>query len=92
MRSNLETKILNVFEIPISNVDLETGFFQNLVAFHDTLTFAFTEWYNVYEVSELVGTNLSEDGLENYSKVFYNSVYGLIAMQQKNMTFWELQQ
>ncbi len=82
----------NVFEIPIDHSGIETGFFQNLVDFHDTLVINSIEWYDVYEVSELVGTDLSKDGPENYSKIFYNSVYGIIEMDQKNGTTWVLQQ
>lgn len=82
----------NIFEIPLDNSEIETGFFQNLVNFYDTLVINSIEWYDVYEVTELVGTNPDNDGMENYSKIYYNSTYGIIEMDQKNGTVWVLQQ
>ncbi|MBI3133069.1 MAG: hypothetical protein HYZ14_00195 [Bacteroidetes bacterium] len=82
----------NIFEIPISTVGLENGFFQNLVEFHDTITLNAIDWYNVYEVTPLISTDAEKDGPENYNRVYYNSTYGLIQMNQKNGTQWILQQ
>jgi hypothetical protein len=82
----------NLFELPISNVGIETGLFQNLIDFHDTLVLNSIMWYNVYEVKPLLTTDSIKDGLENYNRIYYNSVYGLIKMNQKNGTEWMLQQ
>ena len=82
----------NIFEIPISPIGIENGFFQNLVEYHDTILLNAIEWYNVYEVTPLISTDADEDGPENYNKVYYNSTYGLIQMNQKNGTEWILQQ
>lgn len=82
----------NIFEIPISTVGLESGFFQNLIDFHDTITLNAIDWYNVYEVTPLISTDASKDGPENYNRVYYNATYGLIQMNQKNGTQWILQQ
>lgn len=82
----------NIFEMPISTIGLENGFFQNLIEFHDTITLNAIDWYDVYEVSPLVNTDADEDGPENYSKIYYNSLYGLIQMNQKNGESWILQQ
>lgn len=82
----------NLFELPISNVGIETGLFQNLIDFHDTLVLNSVMWYNVYEVKPLLTTDSIKDGLENYNRIYYNSVYGLIKMNQKNGTEWMLQQ
>ncbi len=82
----------NLFELPISHVGIETGLFQNLIDFHDTLVLNSIMWYNVYEVKPLLTTDSIEDGLQNYNRIYYNSVYGLIKMNQKNGTEWMLQQ
>ena len=82
----------NLFELPISHVGIETGLFQNLIDFHDTLVLNSIMWYNVYEVKPLLTTDSIKDGLENYNRIYYNSVYGLIKMNQKNGTEWMLQQ
>lgn len=82
----------NIFEIPISTVGLENGFFKNLVEYHDTLVLNSIEWYNVYEVTPLISTDSIKDGPENYNRVYYNKVYGLIKMDQRNGTQWMLQQ
>ncbi len=82
----------NLFELPISHVGIETGLFQNLIDFHDTLVLNSIMWYNVYEVKPLLTTDSIKDGLQNYNRIYYNSVYGLIKMNQKNGTEWMLQQ
>lgn len=82
----------NLFEIPISTYGLESGFFKNLVDFHDTLILNSVMWFNVYEVTPLVSTDSDKDGPQNYNRVFYNKTYGLIKMIQKNGTEWLLQQ
>lgn len=82
----------NLFEIPISTYGLESGFFKNLVDYHDTLILNSIMWFNVYEVTPLVSTDTEKDGPENYNRVYYNKTYGLIKMIQKNGTEWLLQQ
>ncbi len=82
----------NLFELPISHVGIETGLFQNLIDFHDMLVLNSIMWYNVYEVKPLLTTDSIKDGLQNYNRIYYNSVYGLIKMNQKNGTEWMLQQ
>lgn len=82
----------NLFELPISPVGIETGFFQELIDFHDTLVLNSIMWYNVYEVKPLLTTDSIKDGVENYNRIYYNTVYGLIKMNQKNGTEWMLQQ
>jgi hypothetical protein len=82
----------NLFELPISHAGIETGLFQNLIDFHDTLVLNSIMWYNVYEVKPLLTTDSIKDGLQNYNRIYYNSVYGLIKMNQKNGTEWMLQQ
>lgn len=82
----------NIFELPISHAGIENGFFQNLIDFHDTLVLNSIEWYNVYEVTPLISTDAAKDGPENYNRIYYNTVYGLIKMNQKNGTEWMLQQ
>ena len=82
----------NLFELPISHVGIETGLFQNLIDFHDTLVLNSIMWYDVYEVKPLLTTDSIKDGLQNYNRIYYNSVYGLIKMNQKNGTEWMLQQ
>jgi hypothetical protein len=81
-----------IFEIPISPNNIETSFFENLVDYHDTITLNAIDWYNVYEVKPLVSTDAEKDGPLNYDRVYYNSVYGLIQMNQKNGDDWILQQ
>jgi len=82
----------NIFEIPISPINIESGFFQNLVEYHDTIEINSIEWYKVYEVTPLISTDAAKDGPLNYNRIFYNSTYGLIQMNQKNGTVWVLQQ
>jgi hypothetical protein len=82
----------NLFELPLSPVGIETGLFQNLIDFHDTLVLNSIMWYDVYEVKPLLTTDSIKDGLQNYNRIYYNSVYGLIKMNQKNGTEWMLQQ
>ena len=82
----------NLFEMPLDESSIETSFFTDLVDFHDTISFNGIEWYNVYEVNELLSTDLEKDGPENFKKIFYNKVYGIIEMEQNNGTTWILQQ
>jgi hypothetical protein len=82
----------NIFEIPIETTDFSTGFFQNHIVFHDTVVYNSVEWYDVYEVSELVSTDTDKDGPENFEKIYYNKVYGIIRMDQTNGKVWVLQQ
>ena len=82
----------NLFEMPIDNQGLETGFFKDLIEFHDTIVFNSVEWYNVFEVNELLSTDPDKDGPKNFSKIYYNKVYGLIRMDQNNGTVWVLSQ
>jgi hypothetical protein len=82
----------NLFEMPITNANLETGFFKDLIEFHDTITFNSIDWYNVYEVNELLSTDSGKDGPKNFAKIYYNSVYGIIRMEQNNGSVWVLSQ
>lgn len=82
----------NVFEMPIDPANISTGFFQDHIVFHDTVIYNSVEWYDVYEVDELVSTNPDIDGPENFEKIYYNTVYGIIKMDQTNGTVWVLQQ
>lgn len=91
-RDATNTPRTNIFEIPISPIGIESGFFQNLVEYHDTITLNSIDWYNVYEVTPLISTDPEKNGPENYDRAYYNSVYGLIGMNQLNGTQWILQQ
>lgn len=87
-----DIKRTNLFEVPITSSGIETGFFKELVDFHDTLMLNAIEWYDVFEIKPLLTTDAAKDGPENYNRVYYNSTYGLIKMDQKNGTEWMLQQ
>jgi len=80
----------NLFEMPIDYSNIEQSFFANAVNFYDTLSVAGTERYNVYEVSELVSTDASKDGPNNFNKVMYNRTYGILQMYQKDGIVWSL--
>lgn len=82
----------NIFEMPIDASSIETGFFTELIDFHDTIVFSGVEWYNVYEVNELLSTDTEKDGPQNFDKIYFNSVYGIIRMNQNNGNDWLLQQ
>lgn len=82
----------NLFEMPITPDGLETGFFKDLIEYHDTIVLNSIEWYDVYEVNELLSTDAEKDGPQNFSKIYYNTVYGIIYMIQNNGTNWVLQQ
>lgn len=82
----------NLFEMPITSNNLENGFFKDLIEHHDTLVLNSIEWYDVFEVNELLSTDSDKDGPENFSKIYYNTVYGIIYMIQNNGTNWVLQQ
>jgi hypothetical protein len=85
------TNRTNIFEMPIDPTGVESGFFENIVEVHDTLVINSVEWYNVLEVTELISTDPEKDGQQNFSRIFYNTSYGLIKMVQKNGTVWVLQ-
>jgi hypothetical protein len=91
-KDNGGTSRTNLFEMPITPVGLENGFFKDLIDYHDTIVFNSIEWYNVYEVNELLSTDPDKDGPTNFSKIYYNTVYGIIKMDQNNGTNWILQQ
>ena len=86
------TSRTNIFEMPIDTVGMSSGFFQNHITFHDTVVYNNVEWYNVYEVSELISTDSDKDGPENFDKICYNRIYGIIKMDQTNGNVWVLQQ
>ncbi|MBL7900009.1 MAG: hypothetical protein JNJ99_15825, partial [Crocinitomicaceae bacterium] len=73
-RDATNTPRTNIFEIPISPIGIESGFFQNLVEYHDTITLNSIDWYNVYEVTPLISTDPEKDGPQNYNRAYYNSV------------------
>ena len=91
-KDNGGTARTNVFEIPISPNNIESGFFQNLVEYHDTITLNSIDWYKVYEVTPLVNTDPEKDSPQNCERLYYNDFYGLIQMNQKNGITWILQQ
>jgi hypothetical protein len=91
-RDNGGTQRHNLFEMPITPVGLEQGFFKDLIEFHDTIVFNSVEWYNVFEVDELLSTDPAKDGPTNFEKIYYNTTYGIIKMDQNNGTNWVLQQ
>jgi len=80
----------NVFEMPIDTTGMSTGFFSEIITYHDTITINGNDWYNVYEVNPLTSTNESLDSPTNYSKVFFNSTFGIIEMDQKDGSIWVL--
>lgn len=83
----------SVFEIPIeSPEEIESGFFAPLIDYHDTLVLNSTEWYEVYEVSPLVSTSADKDSPTNFSKLYYNTTYGIIQIRQKNGDEWAVVQ
>lgn len=81
----------NIFETPISSTNISSGFFQDIVTFHDTISLGGSLFYKVYEIKELVSTDIDKDGPENYARIFYNKNYGIIQMKQRNGTIWMLQ-
>lgn len=89
---NSATYRTNIFEMPIDPTSIETGFFTNLIDFHDTIVFSGVEWYDVYEVNELISTDPDKDGAQNFDKIYFNTVYGIIRMNQNNGNDWLLQQ
>ncbi|MEX1001841.1 MAG: hypothetical protein WDZ35_06990 [Crocinitomicaceae bacterium] len=82
----------NVFEMPLDLTAYEDGFFKHHIVYHDTVTYDGVAWYKVYEVKELLSTDPDKDGPENFERIYYNSVYGIIKMDQTNGTEWLLQQ
>jgi len=82
----------NIFELPLTHVGLQNGFFKELVTYHDTITLNDIDWFNVFEVKPLISTDAAKDGPKNYNHAYYNSTYGLIQMNQNNGTQWILQQ
>lgn len=82
----------NIFEVPIENPqNIESGFFKELIDYHDTLQLGGSEWYKVYEINELISTDEEKDGPTNFTKIYYTSFFGIIQMEQKNGTTWVLQ-
>ena len=82
-----------LFEVPIGNPDsLEDGYFKDLVDFHDTLVVNSIEWYDVYEIEPLTPVDPTKDGPENYVRILYNKIYGIIEMDQNNGSKWVLEQ
>ncbi|MCH2235129.1 MAG: hypothetical protein MK078_12825 [Crocinitomicaceae bacterium] len=81
----------NLFEVPVSSEGIETSFFQDIVTFHDTIVLNAIEFYDVFEIQELVGTDADKDSPINNALVFYNKTYGLIQMKQRDGTRWMLQ-
>ena len=81
----------NVFEMPIDPTNISSSYFVNHITIHDTIVINSTEWYDVYEVDELVSTDPGKDGPTNFNKVYYNKVFGIIRMDQNNGNDWVLQ-
>ena len=83
----------NLFEIPIeSPTEIDSGFFANIVEFYDTLILNSVEFYDVYKAEPLQPTVSSKDGPENFDLLYYNQVYGIIQMEQKDGSKWFLDQ
>lgn len=80
----------SVFETPIDKTVLETSFFTELVTYHDTLEINGTDWFGVFEINPLTTTDPALDNELNFSKVYYNSTFGIIEMDQKNGDVWIL--
>lgn len=80
----------NIFETPINETAIETGFFSELVTFHSSIEINGTEWSNVYEIIPLTSTDPALDNESNFSKVYYNATFGIIQMDQKNGDIWIL--
>lgn len=81
----------NLFEMPIDYTGIELGFFKNIVEIHDTLMINSVERYNVFEVTELVSTDASEDGPENFNRIFYNRTEGILQINVNSGVIWTLQ-
>ena len=82
----------NVFEMPIDHSNISSSFFVDHIVFYDTIVINNIEWFNVYEVNELLATDPGKDGPTNFDKIYYNSFYGIIRMNQNNGNDWVLQQ
>ncbi|NOQ72044.1 MAG: hypothetical protein GQ574_08590 [Crocinitomix sp.] len=80
----------SVFETPLDTTVLESGFFTDLVTFHDTLEINGADWFDVFEINPLTSTNPEADSETNFSKVYYNPTFGIIEMDQKNGDVWIL--
>jgi hypothetical protein len=81
----------NLFEMPIDFTGIELGFFKNIIDIHDTLVINLVERYNVFEVTELVSTDASKDGPENFNRIFYNRLDGILQINVNNGVIWTLQ-
>jgi hypothetical protein len=79
-----------VFETPIDETVLGTSFFADLVTFHDTLAIYGAERYDVFEINPLTSTEASIDSETNFTKIYYNSTFGILQMDQKNGDVWIL--
>lgn len=80
----------SIFEMPLDTAGIETGFFSEIITFHPSIEINGIAWDNVYEVSPLTSTDEEFDHPTNYSKVFYNTVFGIIELDQKNGDKWIL--
>jgi len=81
----------NLFEMPLDYLSIETGFFKNIIEFYDTLIINSVERYNVYEVTELVSTDASKEGPENFNKLYYNREKGILQIHVNDGVIWTLQ-
>lgn len=91
-KDNSGTPRTTLFEMPLSPTTIETSFFENIIDYHDTIVFNSISWYKVYEVNQLISTDPAKDGPQNFKKIYYNKVYGIIKMDQNNGDSWLLQQ
>jgi hypothetical protein len=89
-RDELSYARTNVFELPIDDTGIATGFFSDLITYHPTISINGVEWTDVYEVNPLTSTDAELDSPTNFSKVFYNTTFGLIEIDQKNGDKWIL--
>ena len=79
-----------VFETPIDPTAIETGFFTELVTFHETLLINGVDWSDVYEINPLTSTDPDIVSDTYFTKVYFNASFGIIQMDQKNGDVWIL--
>lgn len=77
-----------VFETPIDETVLATSFFADLVTFHDTLAIYGVDRYDVFEINPLTSTEASIDSETNFTKIYFNTTFGILEMDQKNGDVW----
>lgn len=79
-----------IFETPIDETVLETSFFSDIVTFHDTIEINGMDWYDVFEISPLTSIDPLIVSETNFTKIYFNAIFGIIEMDQKNGDVWIL--